>query len=270
MEDHILNNLRNVIKSASNKYNSEYAWQDVRLTQGFQDAFQAYLEKNGYEIEFFTATSVITTSLSKYIFVPNEWFVIASYAVPVYKELMRYKSYIVDIVDRTGEKLGDYAKRIRDNATAGDKMQFVHLAEIVIRERNGRAADEQVQDACGKLWRFVNDYSWWSGQKTIDRTDFFVSVILNMLNLVNVSQGYVADITSAYANDPTLDYLVSQIGNFTIDFTAGNYEPVVEEDDFDAEAFRRDLEESLSQVGKRPVIKLTGTSGTREIKIKKK
>ena len=42
-----------------------------------------------------------------------------------------------------------------------------------------------------RLWRFATDYSWWSGQKTIDRGDFYLSVVLSMLNLVNASQGYV-------------------------------------------------------------------------------
>ncbi|HWR29008.1 MAG TPA: hypothetical protein VN631_04160, partial [Negativicutes bacterium] len=70
-----------------------------------------------------------------------------------------------------------------------------------------------------KLWRFTTDYSWWSGQKTIDRHDFHMSVILNMLNLVNASQSYVADIVSVYANDKELRYLVRSTDRFTVNLT---------------------------------------------------
>jgi len=87
---------------------------------------------------------------------------------------------------------------------------------VLIKKKFGEAI---INDAIEKLWRFVTDYSWWSGQKTIDRHDFHMSVILNMLNLVNVSQGYVADIVSAYANDKELRYLVRSTDGFTVNLS---------------------------------------------------
>ena len=44
------------------------------------------------------------------------------------------------------------------------------------------------------LERFMTDYTWWGGAKTIDRGDFYVSPILNYARLVNASQSFVADL----------------------------------------------------------------------------
>lgn len=217
--NHILKNLRSLIRNATLKYNGEFVWQDVELTQEFKNAYSEYLENNKYSIEFFDSTAVITTSGSKYIYVPNQWFVIASYTVSVYKELENYKEYFKDICEELNEVPSKYAKQLRDSATVVDKNTFLQAAGIVLRRRNRRASDEQIKEAQDRLWRFVNDYSWWSGQKTIDRGDFYVSVILNMLNLVNASQGYVADIVNAYARDYRLGLMVRELDGFTVNMT---------------------------------------------------
>ena len=78
-------------------YNEDFKWQDVELTSEFKDAYEEYLDRNNWKIEFFNATSVITTSTSKNIFVPNQWFAMASYAVGVYSELFKYKEYFEHI-----------------------------------------------------------------------------------------------------------------------------------------------------------------------------
>ena len=209
-----LRSLGALIKSASTRYSNEFVWQDVTLTDEFQRCYTAYLEQARYEIEFFTSTAVITTPLSRYIFVPNQWYVIASYVVDIYEELYRYKELFVAISDRRGKRLDEYAKQLRDATTAEEKKLFSDAARHVLIKK--KFDDAIINDTLEKLWRFVTDYSWWSGQKTIDRHDFHVSVILNMLNLVNVSQGYVADIVSAYANDKELRYLVRSTDGFTV------------------------------------------------------
>lgn len=220
MEDkHILKNLKSLIRNATIKYSGEYVWQDVMLTEDFKKAYSDYLENNGYSIEFFDSTAIITTRGSKYIFVPNEWFVIASYPVGVFKELMNYKSYFMDISEDLGKRPDDYAKHLRDSASLVDQKEYAAAAEKIVRNRNPFADDNQVSEAVERLWRFVNDYSWWSGQKTIDRGDFYISVVLNMLNLVNASQGYVADIVNAYGTDYKLGPMVKELDGFTVNMT---------------------------------------------------
>ena len=44
------------------------------------------------------------------------------------------------------------------------------------------------------LIKFLSDYSWWAGGKTLDRNDYYVSPILSLAGLVNASQSYIADI----------------------------------------------------------------------------
>ena len=216
VDTHVLKNLHNLIRNASLKYTGEFVWQDVELTNDFKKAYTNYLEKNGYTVEFFDYSAVITTSLSRYIFVPNQWFVIASYAVGVYQELVKYKEYYKDISDKLNKKFDLYTRQLRDSATMIDKKEFMTEGQKIVASKNPKVGEDAVTEAVERLWRFVNDYSWWSGQKTIDRADFYVSVVLNMLNLVNVSQGYVADIANAYASDFTLGSMVKNLDGFTV------------------------------------------------------
>lgn len=211
---HLLKNLHNLIRNSSLTYMNEFIWQDIELTNEFKCAYADYLDGNKYDIEFLGATAVITTSSTKYIYVPNQWFVIASYAVEVFEELNKYKDYFKCVAEKLYKPFDAYAKYLRDSSTLMDKKEFVVCAKNVFREK---CNDEKlIEESTERLWRFASDYSWWSGQKTIDRSDFHLSVILNMLNLVNVSQGYVGDIVSAYANDKKLRQLVKTIDGFTI------------------------------------------------------
>ena len=218
----LLKDLGALIRQSTIHYNQDFVWQDVELTEEFKDAYEEYLDKNNYKIEFFSATSVITTPTTKNIFVPNQWFVIASYAVGVYSELHKYKGYFERVTESRNERLDTYAKLLRDNASMVDKTAFIDSGKrVILVERNNANAAEK---AAKRLWRFVTDYSWWSGQKTVDRGDFYLSVVLNMLNLVNASQGYVGDIVNAYGSDDHLMSLTKNLGVFTKNMEGETYD----------------------------------------------
>ena len=51
------------------------------------------------------------------------------------------------------------------------------------------------------LIKFVSDYDWWFGGKTIDRGDFYVSPILYLAKVVNASHSYIAEICKSYAEN---------------------------------------------------------------------
>lgn len=218
----LLKDLGALIKQSTIHYNQDFVWQDVELTNEFKDAYEEYLDKNNYKIEFFEATSVITTSTTKNIFVPNQWFVIASYAVGVYSELHKYKGYFECVTDKINKKTDVYAKQLRDNASTVDKVAFLDAGKQVIQieQYDKKVAERAVK----RLWRFATDYSWWSGQKTVDRGDFYLSVVLNMLNLVNASQGYVGDIVNAYGTDEHLMSLTKNLGIFTKNMEGETYD----------------------------------------------
>ena len=59
-------------------------------------------------------------------------------------------------------------------------------------------------DSKSYLVKFITDYSWWNGAKTIDRGDFYVSPILNCARLVNASQSYIADLCAFLADKKEL------------------------------------------------------------------
>ena len=276
--NHILKNLSLLIRNATLKYNGEYVWQDVELTEDFKEYYKIYLERNGYSIEYFDTTAVITTSSSKYIFVPNQWFVIASYPVSVLHELLLYKDYFKSVCDYLGKKPDQYAKQLRDASTLVDKSAFCDAARFVIRHKNHSAEESQIDEAVERLWRFVSDYSWWSGQKTIDRGDFFLSVILNMLNLVNVSQGYVADIVNAYVSDYKLGQIVRSVDGFTKNMTCNIVDRNISkidlyEEDHDKQTAaiieHAEKQYNESAITGRVRLKITSVNNNREIRCKK-
>lgn len=218
----LLKDLGALIRQSTIHYNQDFVWQDVELTTEFKEAYEEYLDKNNYRIEFFDATSVITTPTSKNIFVPNQWFVIASYAVGVYSELHKYKRYFECITLKRKERMDAYARKLRDNASTVDKVAFIDAGrQVILIEQSDKEIAER---AAKRLWRFATDYSWWSGQKTVDRGDFYLSVVLNMLNLVNASQGYVGDIVNAYGSDSHLMLLTKDLGVFTKNMEGDTYD----------------------------------------------
>lgn len=221
-ENLILKNLSSLIKNGTKKYNDEFVWQDVELTDEFKNEFESILKNTNNDIEFFNYTAVLKSPLDKTIYIPNQWFVIASYALETYIELLKYQDYFKTIACVLNQPVDIYAKKLRDSATVIDKSNFINC---FIKMPDFNNVDMNlVEDAAAKLWRFVSDYSWWSGKKTIDRGDFFVSVILNMLNLVNASQGFVADIVSLYAESPKLIELSKNIEAFTINLEINKIE----------------------------------------------
>lgn len=230
--------------------------------------YTSYLNRNRYDIEFLGSTAVITSSSTKYIYVPNQWFVIASYAVDIYEELQLYKEYFKKIAARLSRRPETYTKLLRDSATLQDRNEFMDCAKSIFSAFC--SDDDLVDESSSRLWRFVNDYSWWSGQKTIDRGDFHLSVILNMLNLVNASQSYVGDIVSAYANDPCLKTLVKSIDGFTVNLAVSDEIPK-EKMSVDAEV-RKEINIKCTSADatipkpERVKIKISGSNTLKEIK----
>ena len=229
--NHILKNLYTLIRNATVTYQNEFVWQDIQLTDEFKNAYKKYLNKNRYDIEFFDMTAVITSSSGKYIFVPNQWFVIASYAVEVYEEITRYKGYFMKICDILQKNPKEYATKLRDNATKLDEKTFTDCA---IKVFSGRSyTEEEVEEA--------------------------------------VSQGYVADIVGAYANDTTLRKLVTNIDAFTVNYCKFNDEagkeylmPDLELKDDKAAASTEDYDTIPKP--QRTRIKISGTNNMKEVK----
>lgn len=273
VKNHILKNLHSLIRNSALTYMNEFVWQDIELTEEFKRTYAECLKYNKYDVEFLGATAVITTPSAKYIFVPNQWFVMASYAVDVYEELNKYKNYFKIVSERLHKKIDSYAKSLRDGGSVTERSEFTNCAKGVFSLIC--TDDSMVDESVSRLLRFVTDYAWWSGQKTIDRGDFFVSVILNMLNLVNVSQGYVADIVHVYANNPKLRRLVRSLDEFTVNgtdlLTSSKHDCIMPDEEIVGQEAK--LQRNEDYVIPKPErvkikIKINGTSTLKEIKYK--
>lgn len=215
----ILKDLNVLIRKSTIHYRENCPQGDVILSEDFQKKHGEYLRGRDYMVDFYGYTSVITTSVGNTMYVPNQWFVVASYALGVFTELMAYKDALLKVCRYMGQRPKLCIPKMRDETASIDKRFFIEACEDVFSGND----PEAVREATNRLWRFATDYSWWSGNKTIDRGDFYLSVCLNMLGLVAVSQSYVGDIVSDYYNEKIAPML-ADLSGFTENLSGKTYE----------------------------------------------
>jgi len=176
-----LRNLKQIYSLAAGRFN-QYEGKDFVLPMIFKEQVK---EINSNIITYNDYSAVIETRGNQNgvlnIFLPNQWFYIASYFTDFYNELQHYKKEALKVTSK--ERL-----KILNGATLSDaeenRLQHLSLSE---QSKN-------------YLRLFMTDYSWWSGAKTIDRGDFYVSPILNSARLVNASQTFVAELCAFLAD----------------------------------------------------------------------
>ena len=218
MNEPILKDLCVLIRKSTIHYNDTCEQKDVMLSDEFQTIIGKYLRDKNYTVDFYEYTAVISTPACNYMFVPNQWFVIASYAVGVFTDLMKYKMYLLDVCEYMGEKPKAFVPKLRDDTASVNKQLFFKGCSVVFNNQN----KEEVVVASKRLWRFATDYSWWSGNKTVDRGDFYLSVILNMLSLVATSQSFVGEIVNIYYQSG-LSSMVAELSDFTDTASGSTY-----------------------------------------------
>lgn len=206
----ILKDLSVLIRKSALHYSENCDNGDVILTDDFKKKFQEYLHGRDSDIDFNTYTAVAITSRGNYVFIPNQWFVIAAYGAGVYSELQEYKRNLLKVCKYMGKTPASFIPHLRSGATLQEHTEFIRVCKSIFEGYS----EEEIILASERLWRFATDYQWWSGHKTADRADFHFSVLMDMLNLVSVSQTYVGDIVSAYANGGMMG-MVSELSNFT-------------------------------------------------------
>ena len=180
-----LRNLKQIYSLAAGRFN-QYEGKDFVLPRIFKEQVK---EINSNTITYNDYSAVIETKGNQNgvlnIYLPNQWFYIASYFTDFYNELQRYKKEALKVVSK--ERLKDL------NGSSLTEQEESRLQRLSLTEQS-------------KLYlrRFMTDYSWWFGAKTIDRGDFYVSPILNSARLVNASQSFVADLCAFLANKTDL------------------------------------------------------------------
>ena len=180
-----LRNLQQIYSLAAGRFN-QYDGKDFVLPQIFKEQVK---EINSNTISYNEYSAIIETRGNQNgvlnIFLPNQWFYIASYFTDFYNELQRYKKEALKVVSK--ERLKEL------NGSSLTEQEKKRLQQLSLDETSKSF-----------LVRFITDYSWWSGAKTIDRGDFYVSPILNSARLVNASQSFVADLCAFLADKKEL------------------------------------------------------------------
>lgn len=170
---------------------------------------------------------------------PNQWFYIAAYMTDYYHMLLAYKQKIFEVL------------RLNNAETAKNTLRGVvgneDMANTLFDKANYHDADREW------LIKFITDYSWWGGGKTIDRADFYVSPVLFLAHLVNASQGFVAEICRFLAEHPdALAALKTEIDHPTSDQPAIPVSRAIIrplKDSYTTEELARELQEMNQELG---------------------
>ena len=197
-----LRNLKELAENLRNSFASSFDPSDRKLPQSFKDRVTKInsfnLTYNDYSVVFGGSTG----SLDSYI--PNQLFYIAAHYNEYTQQLFHYKSEIMKVINASGFS-GDLTKFFiteREIKNREDSQFYALLKDQDIKEE-----DKEL------LYKFVTDYSWWHGAKTIDRQDFFNSPILNVMGMTASSNSTLAMICGFFANKPEVSDLLNSSDN---------------------------------------------------------
>ena len=180
--------LKRLANNLINRYKSLYTGEDIELPSEFKKVVK---EINGSVIEYNSFSAIVTTRANLYIYLPNQWFYIAAFFTQFYSELKQYKESALSVVPK---------ERLKE--LNGGNLNSGELSKI-----NALGISDKSKEY---LIKFITDYDWWGGGKTIDRADYYVSPILNYASLVNVSQAYVAELCAFLAENEKLSELLQE------------------------------------------------------------
>lgn len=180
-----LKDLQQMAQNAVARFEA-YDGKDFVLPQEFKDKVKSI---NNNSLTYNKYSAIIETSGNQNgilnIYLPNQWFYIASYFTEYYNEIQKYKKYALEVASK--ERL----KVLNGNTLNSSELASLHSLAISEQSKSN-------------LLKFITDYTWWGGAKTIDRGDFFVSPILSHARLVNASQSFVADLCAFLADKQDL------------------------------------------------------------------
>lgn len=180
-ESYMLKSISEIIQTQKPKVKS-FGSQKVALTDYFKKLYLETMKDSTSDIYFYESFSIVKTSKDLKIYIPNQWFYLAFLGAPLAKELKNYKDYIDE-----------------HNSFKSKKEYEIFIKEAKNNYLNEDVFSDMTQDLpeieTNFLEKLLTDYDSWGGGKYLSRGDYYVSPILNLLDLVNVSSSYVADIS---------------------------------------------------------------------------
>ncbi len=183
----MFNDLSKIIEKQKKKV-KEFTNQKVLLSEEFKSQYLSAMETESSKIDFYDTFAIVTTTKELHIYIPTQWFYLAFIGAPVVKEIVKYREFV------------------KENSKFPSKSQF---KDFILDAKEGDLDEDVLSEAvfdlseteADNIRRFLTDYRWWNGAKDLSRTDYYVSPVLSVLDLVNVSSTYVADISYLLSNN---------------------------------------------------------------------
>lgn len=204
-----LRDLKLLAQEVVQNFNEKFDARDCKIPQTFKNKVRGL---KSFSIVYNEYSVVIKGDgvRSKDSYVPNQSFFMASFFIEYSYELSKYKQKVLSVLSTTGLSNNELTEfftlerdKGKDNVAKGED-RFVQLLDSV-------GYNEYDRDY---LIKFVTDYSWWSGSKTIDRSDFFNSPVLSIMGLTassNAAMALIVDYLTQNPDDNKL--LLEQIEN---------------------------------------------------------
>ena len=238
-----LKNLNELKTQTETKFHSSFSYDDRRLPAKFKELITKFdndkITYNEYSFE-------VQRSSEGIIVAPNQWLYIAAYYTSYCREMFAYKQELVNhlLTQYNTKKALEEPIRKCQNSIEEAKSLLTYYPE-------GNNKDY--------LIKFLSNYSWWGGAKTIDRSDFCASAILSSANLVNATQGYVADICEFLAENPEAENILLTASE--------NPESLLYVDSKKFLESCQDSQKYLTAIRTKPFLLLAGISGTGKSRI---
>lgn len=207
----MLQNLHDVAVNARQRYRDEFDAGEVVLTDAFKDAFGISLRRDHQDVDFTAHTAVVTTSGNLKMYIPNQWFCAAAFMVPFVTLYCEYRAITDDYFANAYGSATERKAIIKDLKESDNPVLVENFKNGLRARLDGRVPANELEETVRLVSRFVSDYDWWFGNKTIDRSDTYVSPILALLGVVNASQSYIAEICYKYATEPALTVASQQM-----------------------------------------------------------
>ncbi|WP_430735391.1 McrB family protein [Halodesulfovibrio aestuarii] len=148
------------------------------------------LAPDGVECHWYDYTAYLKTDKHHLgVICPNQWFYLAAYAVPLYAALIEYQEPFKKIFKNVKDKT-TLAKEVREDVLSNEYDDMI----------NKYYQDAPNDAASFKQW--LTNYDSWYGKKTVERSDFAISAILNIYGLSNDYQTFIPKLVEKLHNNP--------------------------------------------------------------------
>ncbi|MFW6030098.1 MAG: McrB family protein [Halanaerobiales bacterium] len=215
-----LDDLNELCQMVSEK-SSHFKNRDIKLPKVFRDKYKEFREAEGsYTVTWYEYTTKIITPENKKIFCPNQWFYLASFAVPLYDELEKYKEENVRVFTNNNDlNFKEFVKNFRNIGKDIDESNYNNYIDKVkeqIEEIDSTLLQKikeflnYDEDDIDRFLLFLTNKEWWNSGKAIYRGDYHYSPINNSLGVLHETQGFIPQITKDLANNEDILLILSE------------------------------------------------------------